>query len=141
MRKLIVRIVGGLVALGLVVGGLGVSQTYAREAGSQQAVAATQAPKAARRHHRLARALAKETLVQTGLTKEELKAEIQAGKSLAQIASAYGSSEQAVVDAVLTKLSTRLDKAVAKGKITPEQKTAVLARAAERARTIMNKTR
>jgi uncharacterized protein YidB (DUF937 family) len=78
---------------------------------------------------------------QTGLSREELKAELQAGKSLAQVASENGSSEQAVVDAVLARLSARLDKAVANGKITPEQKAEIMARAAERAHTVMNKTR
>lgn len=121
------------VVVGLVLGGPGLGRTYAQEPAAS--------PAQGERPHRLARALAKETMDQTGLSREELKAELKAGKSLAQVAGENGSSEQAVVDAVLARLGARLDKAVANGKITAEQKDAIMARAAERAHTVMNKTR
>ena len=125
------------VVFGLLLGGPGLGTTYARENPNAPAAEADHG----QHPHKLARALAKETMDQTGLSREELKAELKAGKSLAQIAGEHGSSEQAVVDAVLARLSARLDKAVAAGKITPEQKAEIMARAAERAHTVMNKTR
>jgi hypothetical protein len=141
-------VVGTVVALGLIFGGFGASQTYAQQAATGSAAAVAQAPKNDRcpsEEHcgraPLARALAKETLAQTGLTKAQLAEELKAGKSLAQVAGANGSSEQAVVDAVMAKITARLDKAVANGKITPEKKAEILARAAERSHEIMNKTK
>ena len=135
MRSSIVKtLIGTVVALGLVFGGFGASPTYARQ--SDSATSAAQSHKRDRcpsEEHcgraPLARALAKETLAQTGLTREQLRAELQAGKSLAQVASANGSSEKAVVDVVIAKVTARLDQAVANGKITPEKKAEVLARA------------
>ncbi len=149
MRSSIVKLlVGTVVALGLVFGGFGASPTSAQQSESASSTATAQASKRDRCQSEehcgrapLARALVKETLAQTGLTREQLKAELQAGKSLAQVASANGSSEQAVVDVVIAKVTARLDKAVANGKITPEKKAEVLARATERAAEIMNKTK
>lgn len=149
MRSSIIKlVVGTVVAVGLIFGGFGVSQTYAQADTTASATSAAQAHKrdrCPREEHcgraPLARALVKETLAQTGLTREQLKAELQAGKSLAQVAAANGSSEQAVVDVVIAKVTARLDKAVANGKITPEQKAEILARATERAAEIMNKTK
>ena len=140
MRKpLITLFVGALIVFGLVFG-LGMRQTFAQESTpTQTAQTTTKADK--HKKHPLAKALVKETLAQTGLTRAELKAELQAGKSLAQVASEHNSSEAAVVAPVLAELSERLDEAVANGRITAEEKAALMARAAERATVIMNKTK
>jgi len=123
---------------GLLLIGPAAGRTYADERSTNPAAAAE--PRG-HRPHRLARALARETMDRTGLTRQELKAELKSGKPLAQVAGEHGSGEQAVVDAVLARLGARLDQAVADGKITAEQKAGIMARAADRAHAVMNKTR
>jgi len=55
------------------------------------------------------------------------------GQTPAQIAEAHGSSGQALIDAIVTTEKTRLDKAVADGKLTQEKADAILSRVTEKA--------
>jgi uncharacterized protein YidB (DUF937 family) len=52
-----------------------------------------------------------------GLTAEEIHTQLHDGKTLAEIATAQGVDVQAVVDALVAELDTRLDEAVANGRI------------------------
>ena len=76
----------------------------------------------------------------TGLTEEEIIAERQAGKSLAQIAASEGVSEQSLVDAILAAKKAVVDGLVADGKITQEQADLMLARMAEQVKVSVNRT-
>lgn len=62
-----------------------------------------------------------EVLALLGMTKEQLIAERQAGKSLAQIAEAKGVSEQRLIDTILAAKRADLDALVAQGKLTQAQ--------------------
>jgi hypothetical protein len=64
-----------------------------------------------------------------GVTKAELRAELKAGKSLAEIAKANGKTPAGVVNLALEKISARLDMAVAKGRLTEARKQELLAKA------------
>lgn len=61
------------------------------------------------------------------MTEAELRAELQAGKSVADVASAKGVALQTVVDAVIAEQTTALNEAVAAGRITQAQADAILA--------------
>ncbi|MFX4262364.1 hypothetical protein ACOBQJ_09180 [Pelotomaculum propionicicum] len=56
-----------------------------------------------------------------GISQEDLKAERQSGKSMVQIASEQGVSEQELVDYVIGQRSAQIDQMVSDGKITQEQ--------------------
>lgn len=56
-----------------------------------------------------------------GLSTEEIRTELAAGSSLAQIAESQGVEVQAVIDAIVTERQERLDAAVEGGRITEEQ--------------------
>jgi polyhydroxyalkanoate synthesis regulator phasin len=56
-----------------------------------------------------------------GMTPEQIRAELQAGKSLAQIAEAKGVSRDALKAKILETQKARLDAAVAAGRMTAEQ--------------------
>ncbi len=85
------------------------------------------------------------TLVQTlsrltGLDVATIRAELQSGRSLAQIAAANGSSGDALVQAVVDAIKSRLDQAVSNGRLTQAQADQMLASARERATTLVNDT-
>jgi hypothetical protein len=61
-----------------------------------------------------------------GLTEPELRAQLEAGKSLAQIASAQGKSVAGLEDVILGDAKTHLDEAVANGRLTAAQEEAML---------------
>jgi hypothetical protein len=63
-----------------------------------------------------------------GLSKQELRAQSQAGKSLAQIAAERQKDVGALKAAMLAKITARLDKAVADGKLKAERRDALLER-------------
>ena len=63
-----------------------------------------------------------------GITPAKLRAELRDGKSLAEIAAAHGKSVDGLVDAMLTRVTERLDKAVAKGRLTQQRADEILAR-------------
>lgn len=68
-----------------------------------------------------------------GLTAAELMDEIQAGKSIADLAGEKGVDAQSIVDAYLEQLTESLNQAVADGKITQKQADWMLQQAGERA--------
>ena len=63
-----------------------------------------------------------------GLTPQELRSELRAGKSLAQIATAHGKTVDGVVDAVVAPAKARLDRAVANGHLTRQRADELLGR-------------
>lgn len=79
-------------------------------------------------HEAMAAAAAQEL----GITAEELRAALRDGQSVAELAAAHGTSEQAVKDAALAAAKTTLDAAVAGGSLTQEQADAIYARLEER---------
>jgi predicted DNA-binding protein YlxM (UPF0122 family) len=66
-----------------------------------------------------------------GMTPEDLRAQLQAGKTLAEIAEAQGVDPQAVCDALHALAEERLQQAVADGQLTQEQADQMLERMAE----------
>jgi len=76
-----------------------------------------------------------------GLTREELRAELKAGKSLAQIAVAEGKTAAGLVDALLVKARERATKAVAAKRVTQQQAEALLERLEERIEKRVQRTR
>jgi hypothetical protein len=62
-----------------------------------------------------------------GLTESELRAQLEAGKSLAQIASAQGKSVAGLEDVIVADAKAHLDDAVANGRLTAAQEETMLA--------------
>src|SRR4029450_4713917 len=56
-----------------------------------------------------------------GLTEEQLRSQLESGKSLAQIAQAQGKSASGLVDALVNAAREKLDDAVAAGRLTRSQ--------------------
>jgi hypothetical protein len=67
-----------------------------------------------------------------GLSTNELRTRLHAGKSLADVAAAQGKSVSGLEDALLTNLKTDLDADVAAGRITSDRETQILADAKAR---------
>jgi polyhydroxyalkanoate synthesis regulator phasin len=61
-----------------------------------------------------------------GLTEAELQAQLEAGKTLAQVATAQGKSVDGLVDALVASAKKHLDDAVAAGRLTQAQEAQVL---------------
>lgn len=74
-----------------------------------------------------------------GITNEELRGELRAGKSLAQVATAKGKSVQGLVDALASKVFERIDRAVADGKIPADRAQQMKQRAVETLTTLVNR--
>jgi polyhydroxyalkanoate synthesis regulator phasin len=55
------------------------------------------------------------------VTPQELRSELRAGKSLAQIATAHGKTVDGLVDVIVAPAKARLDKAVANGRLTRQR--------------------
>ena len=97
-------------------------------------LAATPAPSATPGHpgagavatRRIALALFRDSVKETGLSRTAVLKDLLNGETLAQI---DGSKAQAVRSAVMARITTRLTKAVAKGKLTQVQATALSAAA------------
>ncbi len=68
-----------------------------------------------------------------GIDVEELRAELDAGNSIADVAAANGASTDDVVDAILAEKEDRLDAKVESGRLTEEEADERLADAEERA--------
>lgn len=66
-----------------------------------------------------------------GMTREQLRAELRSGKSLAQIAKEKGKSVDGLVAAMLAPVKARLAKAVENGRLTKARADAILARLTE----------
>jgi hypothetical protein len=76
-----------------------------------------------------------------GVSPKALAAELKAGKSLAQVATAHGKTSAGLKDALLKPLKARLDKTVASGRITVAQAQARLDRLSARLDRLISKTR
>ena len=63
-----------------------------------------------------------------GITPQELRSELRAGKSLAQIATAHGKTVDGLVDAIVAPAKARLDRAVANGHLTRQRADEILGR-------------
>jgi ribosomal protein S20 len=83
------------------------------------------------------RAVVKRVMDASGLTPDEIVAELQAGKTLAEIATEHGADPDAIEAELLADLQARLDGAVAAGHITQEQADRAMAAAPERLHTLM----
>ena len=68
-----------------------------------------------------------------GLTPEEIKSQLQDGKTMADIAAAQGFTEEELKDAMLAAMTEQLQQKVAEGIITQEQADRILERMQERA--------
>jgi hypothetical protein len=75
-----------------------------------------------------------------GLTADELRTELRSGKSLATIAGEQGKSVNGLKAALLKDATTKLDEAVAAGRITEDQKAAMLERLTERIDAMVERT-
>ena len=76
-----------------------------------------------------------------GLRPRPRAAELKAGKSLAQVATAHGKAVAGLKDALLSPVKARLDKAVASGRITSARAQTRLDRLAARVDRLINRTR
>ena len=74
-----------------------------------------------------------------GMTREQLRAELRSGKSLAQIAQAKGKSVDGLVAAMLAPAKARLAKAVENGHLTKDRADAILARLTEGAKRLVQR--
>lgn len=75
-----------------------------------------------------------------GLTPAELRAELRAGKSLAQIATEHGKTVAGLKSAILDAVEARLDKAVASGRLTAAQEKTILDRLSAHLDELVNRT-
>lgn len=145
MKRFSIGIASGALALTVLAGGYAATANAATPtAPTAQATATPGAPTAPKSPGHAGRAVGGEmvrTLAElTKLTPAEIVAELRAGKSLAGIASAHGSSADALIKAARAKLDTRLKQAVTSGKITQAQADAALKRFDTQASTVVNRT-
>lgn len=76
-----------------------------------------------------------------GLSPKTLKAELKAGKSLAQVAAAHGKTAAGLKEALLKPMKAKLARAVASGRVTAASVDAKLARLSSRLDALINRTR
>ncbi len=74
-----------------------------------------------------------------GLQPQELKAELKAGKSLRDIASAKGIDNTQLAKDLETAITAKIDQAVQSGKLKPEQATAIKAKLAQRVQAMLDR--
>ena len=75
-----------------------------------------------------------------GLTEDQIRTQLQSGKTLAQIATAQGKTAAGLVDALVTAETAQLDKAVQAGKLTSAQEQQILASLKQRVTDMVNGT-
>jgi uncharacterized coiled-coil protein SlyX len=76
-----------------------------------------------------------------GLSPAQLRTELRAGKSLAQIATEHGKTVAGLKSAILDAVKARLDKAVASGRLTAAQEKTILDRLSAHLDELVNRTR
>jgi hypothetical protein len=76
-----------------------------------------------------------------GITADELRTQLESGKTIAQVASDRGVNVQTVIDAVTADENAEIDAALAAGKITQAQADEMKANAAQHAADIVNGVR
>jgi hypothetical protein len=82
----------------------------------------------------------KDILAASGLTQAQVKAGLKAGKSISQMITDNGGDPAKVEATVIADLKGKLDKAVAAGKVTPDQEATALTKAQTQLHTFLNKT-
>jgi hypothetical protein len=75
-----------------------------------------------------------------GLTADELRTQLEAGKTLAQVAEAKGKTVQGLEDAIVAAAKSELDADVAAGRLTSDQATAMLERLKANVGDLVNRT-
>jgi hypothetical protein len=75
-----------------------------------------------------------------GLTEDQLRTQLEGGKSLAQIAKDQGKTASGLVDALVAAAKTKLDAAVAAGKLTQSQADDMLNGLRDRITSLVNST-
>ena len=75
-----------------------------------------------------------------GLSEDELRTQLESGKTLAQIASAQGKSVAGLEDVIYADAKTHLDQAVANGKLTADQEQTMLTELKSHLDDIVNNT-
>lgn len=75
-----------------------------------------------------------------GITEAQLRAELESGKSLAQIAEAHGKSVDGLIDALVAAAKNKLDEAVSSGRLTKDQETKMLSVLKDRITSAVNNT-
>ncbi|MFC4302239.1 hypothetical protein [Cohnella boryungensis] len=73
-----------------------------------------------------------------GLSEEELKEQLKAGETLAELAASKGVDVQTLIDAQAAAMTTRINEAVKSGKLTQEQADKQLEKVAEAAESVVN---
>jgi hypothetical protein len=76
-----------------------------------------------------------------GVTEAQLRTELAAGKSLAQVAKEHGKSADGLVDALIDAQKERLDAAVAAGRLTKDQEQTILSSLRQKIGDVVNGTR
>jgi uncharacterized protein YidB (DUF937 family) len=75
-----------------------------------------------------------------GLTEAQLRSELENGKSLARVARDHDKSVDGLIEALVAAAKQKLDGAVAAGRITPAQESAILAGLRDRITNLVNST-
>jgi hypothetical protein len=75
-----------------------------------------------------------------GLTEDQVRSELEGGKTLAQVATGHGKSVDGLVQALVDAETKELDAAVAAGRITKEQEQSILANLKQRVTDLVNGT-
>jgi len=75
-----------------------------------------------------------------GLTEAQLRAELENGKSLAQVAKDHGKSVDGLIDALVASAKQKLDDAVAAGRLTKAEETEMLNDLKDRITNLVNST-
>ena len=121
--------------------GVAIAGAASSSSGSSPSVtASTAVPKAAkaanpanahrraRRHHRI-RVFVRTVVLETiGIDRQTLRSELRSGKTIGEIATAHNVEPSAVIDALVTGATTKLDAAASAGKITTERAQKIEAR-------------
>jgi hypothetical protein len=137
MNKRITKVVGGAAVIGAltlaVAAGTGA-------ASAQSSTAKVGITKPAHEGRGPAKSLASVAGV-LKLTEAELKAQVEAGKSLADVAATQNVSVQSVIDAVVTEMKSHIAEEVASGELTQAQADEKLAEVTARATDMVNGVR
>jgi hypothetical protein len=137
MNKRITKVVGGAV----VIGALALAAaTGTGSASAQSLIAKAGITKPAHEGRGPAKSLASVAGV-LKLTEAELKAQLDSGKSLADVAATQNVSVQSVIDAVVTEMKSHIAEEVASGELTQAQGDEKLAEVTARASDMVNGVR
>jgi hypothetical protein len=129
------RIVAGIASVVLVIGaGAGIAQAAQSNGGGKPAAAGHRGGPG----HGMPGATAIATYL--GVTQAELRTQLQAGKSLADVAKAQGKTVAGLEDAIVADAKSHLDQAVTDGKLTAAQAATMLADLKSHVDDIVNRT-